>query len=72
MPTHFLLFRPTRVKAVARRCHGRSRVLQAKCFYYFFMAVVVITDEAKATARRALTFLVRIFGGLIDLRPPSP
>jgi hypothetical protein len=35
--------------------------LQAKCFYYFFMAVVVITDEAKATARRALTFLVRIF-----------
>jgi F0F1-type ATP synthase assembly protein I len=25
------------------------------------MTVVVITDEAKATARRALTFVVRIF-----------
>lgn len=31
------------------------------CFYYFFMAVVVIRYEAKATARRALTFIVRIF-----------
>ena len=30
------------------------------CFYYFAV-VVVIRYEAKATARRALTFIVRIF-----------
>jgi hypothetical protein len=45
-------------KRVADR---RPGVLHAKCFYYFFMAIVVITDEAKATARRALMFIVRIF-----------
>ena len=33
----------------------------ARCFYYFFMIVVVITYKTKATARRALTFIVRIF-----------
>ena len=32
----------------------------ARCFYYFFMIVVVIRYKTKATARRALTF-VRIF-----------
>ena len=32
-----------------------------RCFYYFFMAVVVIRYKTKATARRALTFIVRIF-----------
>src|SRR5262249_29677459 len=30
-------------------------------FYYFFMIVVVIRYKPKATARRALTFIVRIF-----------
>jgi hypothetical protein len=33
----------------------------ARCFYYFFMIVVVIRYKTKATARRALTFIVRIF-----------
>jgi hypothetical protein len=33
----------------------------ARCFYYFFMVVVVIRYKTKATARRALTFIVRIF-----------
>jgi hypothetical protein len=33
----------------------------ARCFYYFFMIVVVIRCKTKATARRALTFIVRIF-----------
>jgi hypothetical protein len=33
----------------------------APCFYYFFMIVVVIRYKTKATARRALTFIVRIF-----------
>jgi hypothetical protein len=46
---------------VACCCRGHSGILRAKCFDYFFMTVVVITDEAKATARRALTFVVRIF-----------
>jgi hypothetical protein len=32
----------------------------ARCFYYFFM-VVVIRYTTKATACRALTFIVRIF-----------
>jgi hypothetical protein len=32
-----------------------------RCFYYFFMAVVVIRYKTKATASRALTFIVRIF-----------
>jgi hypothetical protein len=31
-----------------------------RCFYYFFM-VVVIRHKTKATACRALTFIVRIF-----------
>jgi hypothetical protein len=33
----------------------------ARCFYYFFMIVVVISYKPKATTRRALTFIVRIF-----------
>src|SRR6476646_4778734 len=33
----------------------------ARCFYYFFMILVVIRHKTKATARRALTFVVRIF-----------
>jgi hypothetical protein len=33
----------------------------ARCFYYFFIIVVVIKYKTKATARRALTFIVRIF-----------
>jgi hypothetical protein len=40
---------------------SQRKILQAKCFYHFFMGVVVIRYEAKATARRALTFIVRIF-----------
>ena len=32
----------------------------ARCFYDFFM-VVVITYKTKATTRRTLTFMVRIF-----------
>jgi len=32
----------------------------ARCSYYFFM-VVVISYKTEATARRALTFIVRIF-----------
>ena len=31
-----------------------------RCFYYFFM-VVVISYKTKATASRALTFIVRLF-----------
>src|SRR5262245_3527047 len=30
-------------------------------FYYFFMVFVVIRYKTKATARRALTFIVRVF-----------
>jgi hypothetical protein len=30
-------------------------------FYYFFMAVVIITYETKTAARWALMFIVRIF-----------
>ena len=33
----------------------------ARCFYDLFMIVDVIRYETKATARRALTFIVRIF-----------
>jgi hypothetical protein len=33
----------------------------ARCFYDFFMIVVVIRYKTKATARRALPFIVRIF-----------
>ena len=33
----------------------------ARCFYHFFMIVVVTRYKTKATARRALTFIVRIF-----------
>ena len=33
----------------------------ARCSYYFFMIIVVIRYKPKATARRALTFIVRIF-----------
>ena len=36
------------------------RSLQAKCFHYFAV-VVVIRYETNATARRALTFIVRVF-----------
>jgi len=32
----------------------------ARGFYYFFL-IVVITHKTKATARRALTFIVRVF-----------
>ena len=32
----------------------------ARSFYYFFMIVVVTTYKTEATARRALTFIVRI------------
>jgi len=38
-------------------CCGADRAR----FYYFFMIVVVIRYKTKATARRALTFTVRIF-----------
>ena len=30
-------------------------------FYYFFMAIVVVRYETKTAARRALTFVVRVF-----------
>ena len=33
----------------------------ARGFYYFFLVVVVIAHKTEATARRALTFIVRIF-----------
>src|SRR6516165_9593676 len=33
----------------------------ARCFNYFFMVVVVIRSKTKVSARRALTFIVRIF-----------
>src|SRR5262245_27198307 len=36
---------------------GRSRA----SFYYFFMVFVVIAHKTKATAGRALAFIVRIF-----------
>ena len=38
-----------------------ERKIPCLCFYYFFMAVVIITYETKATARWASTFIVRIF-----------
>src|SRR5262249_51397169 len=42
-------------------CLRRLVTLSAtRCFYYFFM-VVVIRHKTKATACRALTFIVRIF-----------
>jgi hypothetical protein len=46
---------------VARPWHGRSGFLTGvcNCFYYFF--IVVIRYETKTAARRALTFIVRIF-----------
>jgi hypothetical protein len=36
-------------------------VVDRASFYYFFMVSVVIRYKTKATARRALTFIVRIF-----------
>jgi hypothetical protein len=33
----------------------------ARRSYYFFLVVVIIAYEAKSTASRALTFIVRIF-----------
>ena len=38
----------------------RNPTGECSCFYYFFMAVVGIRYETKATARRALTFIVCI------------
>ena len=38
----------------------RNPTGECSCFYYLFMAVVVIRYETKATARRALTFIVCI------------
>jgi len=40
---------------VAGRC---PRCRSRDVFYYFFMVVVVIRYKTKATARRALTFIV--------------
>ena len=42
------------------KCRPYGRGI-ARCFYYFFMVVVVIRYKTKSTARRALTFIVRIF-----------
>ena len=39
----------------------RNPTGDCSCFYYFFMAIVVIRYETKTAARRALTFIVRIF-----------
>jgi hypothetical protein len=33
----------------------------ARCLYYFFIVVVIITYKTKATACRALTFILRVF-----------
>jgi hypothetical protein len=38
-------------------CHAERN---ARCFYYFFM-VVVISYKTNATASRASTFIVRLF-----------
>ena len=40
---------------------GRTQRNPTSCFYYFFMAIVVIRYETNTAARRALTFIVRIF-----------
>ena len=39
----------------------RNPTGDCSCFYYFFMAIVVIRYDTKTAARRALTFIVRIF-----------
>ena len=49
----------TVVRPLARS--QRNPTGDCSCFYYFFMAIVVIRYETKTAARRALTFIVRIF-----------
>ena len=41
----------------------RTSLIRLPCFYYFFLAVVVIGYETTATARWALLFLVHAFFG---------
>jgi hypothetical protein len=43
------------------RTFGHALGEIARCFYYFFMILVVISYKPKATAVRTLTFIVRIF-----------
>ena len=54
---------PARPSGYGPPLAGHSGILQAicSCFYYFFMAIVVIRYDTKTAARRALTFIVRIF-----------
>jgi hypothetical protein len=44
-----------------RRLFCRTSSIRLPCFYYFFLAVVVIRYETTATARWALLFVVRAF-----------
>ena len=44
-----------------RRVFCRTSSIRPPCFYYFFLAVVVIRYETTATARWALLFVVRAF-----------
>jgi hypothetical protein len=43
------------------RLSGSTSSIRLRCFYYFFLAVVVIRYETTATARWALVFIVRAF-----------
>jgi hypothetical protein len=44
-----------------RRVFCRTSSIRPPCFYYFFLAVVVIRYKTTATARWALLFVVRAF-----------
>ena len=49
------------VRVDLRRVFCRTSSIRLPCFYYFFLAVVVIRYETTATARWALLFIVRAF-----------
>ena len=56
--------RPRRSVSDRRPAHTNRSLafpLKRRCFYYFFMAVVVVGYETTATARWALPFIVRAF-----------
>src|SRR5262245_53364873 len=54
---HLINFSRRAITLISRPSKAQS---SARCFYYLFM-VVVITYKTKATACRALTFILRIF-----------
>jgi hypothetical protein len=46
---------------VAHTNHSFVFPFKRRCFYYFFMAIVVVGYETTASARQALSFIVRAF-----------